>query len=233
MLRHLYFLLLAISLLDMNKVQSEPKIAFLFLTRGHIPFEPIWREFFRFRVRPEEYSIYVHPQKNFHFRNTSFFHGKEINHTVETVYLKASVQEAERELLKAALDDKDNAFFCLLSESCIPLHPFQAMKHALFAAGKSLVNACRQGEFHDGMTEVNARWRPELDAVPGMRRDLWRKSLQQFLLLRKHAELVAYDTVLFKAFEKVLLIPFPLTLSLSLTYMNTYAHIILLTGTHT
>lgn len=123
---------------------GEEKIAFLFLTRGHIPFEPIWREFFRFRVRPEEYSIYVHPQKGFHFRNTSFFHGKEINRTVETVYLKSSVQEAERELLKAALEDKNNAYFCLVSESCIPLHPFRAMMHALQAAGRSLVNACRQ-----------------------------------------------------------------------------------------
>jgi Core-2/I-Branching enzyme len=44
---------------------------------------------------------------------------------VETVYLKASVQAAERELLKAALADADNQFFCLVSESCIPLHPFQ------------------------------------------------------------------------------------------------------------
>lgn len=53
------------------------------------------------------------------------------------------------------------------------------------------------------MTEVNARWRPSLDAVPGMSKSLWRKSPQQFMLLRKHAELVAYDEVLFKAFETV------------------------------
>ena len=130
-----FLILCCLSNLQSSTSTEEKKIAFLFLTRGHIPLEPIWREFFRFRVRPEEYSIYVHPSKGFHFRNTSFFYGREINRTVETVYLKSTVQEAERELLKAALADPLNQHFCLISESCIPLHPFQAMKHALFSAG--------------------------------------------------------------------------------------------------
>lgn len=192
-----------LSLLFFLKLVASEKIAFLFLTRGHVPFEQVWKEFFAFRVNPVEYSIYVHPQKGFRFRNTSFFYGHEINHTVETMYLKASVQLAERELLKAALEDEENAYFCLISESCIPLHPFQAMKHALSTNGRSIVNACRQGVHHDGMTEVDARWRPELDSVPNLSRSMWRKSLQQFSLIRKHAELVAYDEVLFKAFQNV------------------------------
>ena len=159
------------------------KIAFLFLTRGHIPFEQVWKEFFTFRVKSDEYTIYVHPQKGFRFRNSSFFYGLEINHTVQTTYLRASVQMAERELLKSALEDKGNTYFCLISESCIPLHPFQAMKHALIASSKSIVNACRQGVHHDGMTEVEARWRPELDLVPKFRRSMWRYDLNTFSLL--------------------------------------------------
>ena len=154
-------------------------------------------------MNPDEYTIYVHPQKGFRFRNTSFFHGREIAHTVQTIYLKASVQLAEKALLKAALEDKDNAYFCLISESCVPLHPFQAMKHALRASGRSIVNACRQGIYHDGMTEVDARWRHGLDLVPNLNRSMWRKSLQQFSLTRKHAELVASDEILFNAFEDV------------------------------
>ena len=159
------------------------KIAFLFLTRGHIPFEQVWKEFFTFRVNSDEYTIYVHPQKGFRFRNSSFFYGLEINHTVQTTYLRASVQMAERELLKSALEDKGNSYFCLISESCIPLHPFQAMKHALITSSKSIVNACRQGVHHDGMTEVEARWRPELDLVPKFRRSMWRYDLNTFSLL--------------------------------------------------
>ena len=127
---------------DVIEAHPESKIAFLFLTQGHIPFEAIWKEFFNFRTNPSEYSIYVHPKKGFLFKNTSFFHGKEINHTVETVYLKASVSEAERELLRAALKDPDNQFFCLISESCIPLHPFHVMRAALFKRNASIVHAC-------------------------------------------------------------------------------------------
>lgn len=192
-----------VSLLLFLILITSQKIAFLFLTRGHIPFEQLWKEFFSFRVNSDEYTVYVHPQKGFRFRNTSFFYRREIVHTVQTTYLKASVQMAERELLKTALEDKDNAYFCLISESCIPLHPFQAMKHALLASGRSVVNACRQGVHHDGMTEVDARWRRGLDMVPNLNRSMWRKSLQQFSLTRKHAELVAYDEILFKAFQDV------------------------------
>jgi len=159
------------------------KIAFLFLTRGHIPFESIWKEFFNWRTQSNEYSIYVHPQKGFTFRNTSLFYKKEIEHTVQTVYLKASVSEAERELLRAALTDPDNQFFCLVSESCIPLHPFQAMKAALFRSRASIVNAC---PMPGDASEVNLRWREPLAQV-GLQKSQWRKSVQQFALIRKHA----------------------------------------------
>ncbi len=159
------------------------KIAFLFLTRGHVPFEQVWKEFFAFRVNSDEYTIYVHPRRGFRFHNSSFFYGREIKNTVQTTYLQASVQMAEKELLKSALEDKDNAYFCLVSESCIPLHPFQAMKHALIASGRSIVNACRQGVHHDGITEVEARWRPELDLVPNLSRRMWRYILKISSLL--------------------------------------------------
>lgn len=182
-----------------NEEKGQRKIAFLFLTRGHIAFESIWREFFTWRTREEEFSIYVHPQKGFTFRNTSFFYKKEIEHTVETVYLKASVSEAERELLRAALQDPLNEYFCLISESCIPLHPFQTMRSALFRSGSSVVNACPMSP---GASEVGLRWREPLAQV-GLQKHQWRKSVQQFALTRKHAEIVAYDKILFKAFETV------------------------------
>ena len=37
------------------------KIAFLFMTRGLMPLEDIWREFFSFNADPSHYSIYIHP----------------------------------------------------------------------------------------------------------------------------------------------------------------------------
>ena len=37
------------------------KLAFLFLTKGPMPLEPLWRRFFTWRTNDREYSIYVHP----------------------------------------------------------------------------------------------------------------------------------------------------------------------------
>ena len=44
-----------------NSISSEFKLAFLFLTRGPMPFEPLWRVFFALHTNENEYSIYIHP----------------------------------------------------------------------------------------------------------------------------------------------------------------------------
>jgi hypothetical protein len=52
--------------------------------------------------------------------------------------------EAERRLLKAALEDPRNQRFVLLSESCAPLYPPQVVYLQLLSDGKSRLNACNQ-----------------------------------------------------------------------------------------
>ena len=44
---------------------EEKKIAFLFLTRGPMPLEDVWREFFRWRAKHSQYSVYVHPHSGY------------------------------------------------------------------------------------------------------------------------------------------------------------------------
>ena len=46
-----------------NKIEinNDSKIAFLFMTRGLMPLEDIWREFFNFNADPNQYTIYIHP----------------------------------------------------------------------------------------------------------------------------------------------------------------------------
>ncbi len=39
---------------------SNSKIAFMFLTRGPMPFEDIWHEFFSWRGNQNHYSLYIH-----------------------------------------------------------------------------------------------------------------------------------------------------------------------------
>lgn len=56
-----------------------PKIAFMFLTRGRLPFVPLWERFFKGQdVR--KYSIYVHTDPMFELgvANTSVFYKRQI-----------------------------------------------------------------------------------------------------------------------------------------------------------
>lgn len=50
-----------------NGLNSDKKIAFLYMTRGHMPLEEIWHEFFRWRANASHYSIYVHPHQGYLF----------------------------------------------------------------------------------------------------------------------------------------------------------------------
>ena len=167
------------------------KIAFLFMTPGHMPFEKVWNEFFR-DVSSAEYSLYIHTTINgFRFPKTSLWYQREID-TVESEW--GYLLQPERALLKVALRDRKNDYFCLVSESSIPLVSFHSMKEVLSDVKKSIVDACER---------YNHRsfWNHALDKISGMKRKLWRKSSQFFALTRKHAVLVVSDEVLYSAFR--------------------------------
>ena len=65
--------------------RSNKKIAFLFLTRGPLPLEDIWREFFRWRGNSSLFTVYAHPHHGYRYPSTSFFHGKEVHSDVGKV----------------------------------------------------------------------------------------------------------------------------------------------------
>lgn len=58
--------------------RRTPKIAFMFLTKGPLPFAPLWERFFK--GHEELYSIYVHslPSYNADFPSSSVFYKREI-----------------------------------------------------------------------------------------------------------------------------------------------------------
>lgn len=175
------------------------KIAFLFLSRGELPLEDVWRAFFEYQADPALYTIYVHTQPSFRFSNTSLFHGKQIKNLITTKWADSSVVEASKNLYQAALEDPQNEFFCLISESCIPLASFPVWRKHLFSQNLSIVNACPFGIEN---MEGDTRWRPSLDQA-GFKKEHWRKSAAGIALNRKHAMLVANDTALLKAFKSV------------------------------
>ena len=139
------------------------KIAFLFLTRGPLPLEDVWREFFRWRANSSHYSVYVHPHHGYTYPPSSFYYQKEVRSLEKQVKWGGMSQvRAMRTLTEAALKDPDNEWFCLMSESCIPLVPFNKWRNVMLANTKSIINACW---LDPAETERETRWRPTLDDV--------------------------------------------------------------------
>ena len=55
------------------------RIAFLFLTRGPLPLEPLWKRFFAGKQYSEQHSIWVHPGLDFAgYPAENLFHGREL-----------------------------------------------------------------------------------------------------------------------------------------------------------
>ncbi|XP_024015706.1 uncharacterized protein LOC18023958 isoform X2 [Eutrema salsugineum] len=100
-----------------------PKIAFMFLTKGPLPFAPLWEMFFK--GHEDFYSIYVHTLPNYKpdFPSSSVFYRRQIP-SQPVAWGEMSMCEAERRLLANALLDFSNEWFVLLSEACIPLRGF-------------------------------------------------------------------------------------------------------------
>ncbi|CAI5524121.1 unnamed protein product [Closterium sp. Naga37s-1] len=123
------------------KPSATEKIAFLFLTRGPLPLVPLWDRFFQ--GHEGRYSVYVHastpafafpPDFSPTFRDALIPGGK-------VAWGDFSMVAAERKLLATAFFDPLNAFFALLSDSCIPLWPFTFIYSYVASANVSLLDA--------------------------------------------------------------------------------------------
>lgn len=138
---------------------------------GHMPLEAIWHEFFRWRGNSSLYSVYIHPHHGFTYPEGSLFHGKEVRNKENVKWGGMSQVRGIRLLVQEALKDPDNEWFCMMSESCIPLLPFPKFRNALMNHDKSIINACAMDI---GEMELPTRWRDTLFSV-GMKKEYWRK----------------------------------------------------------
>ena len=93
-----------------------PKLAFLVLTRGPMPLEPLWERFFS--GAHGKFSIYVHVAPGFNGLDTSSrLFGSALIRSEAVVWGTISLVDAERRLLASALADPANSRFILISES--------------------------------------------------------------------------------------------------------------------
>ncbi|XP_020594658.1 uncharacterized protein LOC110034755 [Phalaenopsis equestris] len=173
---------------------GQPKIAFLFLARAGLRLDFVWHNFFK-NAGAGNISIYVHSKPGFKFdqstTRSAFFYGRHVEDSVQVKWGEASMIEAERLLLRAALQDPANQRFVLLSDSCVPLYNFDYVYNYLMSSRKSFVDS-----FSD---KKERRYNEKM--APSIPKHKWRKGSQWITLIRRHAEVVVDDDFIFPVFK--------------------------------
>lgn len=184
-----------------------PKIALMFLTRGPMPLEDIWKWFLGSETSSawtSYFSLYVHPAPDYTPEPTSFFaqFALPVKERVKIEWGQHSMVEAERSLLRAALKDPLNQFFVFVADDAIPLYRPSTMYLQLMSETRSRINSCKNMSDPADIERVMIyRWQREM-AAGNLTVDLWRKDSQWTSLIRKHAKLSAEETVLNDIFTK-------------------------------
>ncbi|MQL73309.1 hypothetical protein Taro_005651 [Colocasia esculenta] len=170
---------------------TNPKIAFLFLTPGTLPFERLWEKFFL--GHEDRFSIYVHASREKPVHVSPLFMNKDI-HSEKVVWGKISMVDAEKRLLANALQDTNNQHFVLLSDSCVPLHSFDFVYSYLMETNNSFID-CFEDPGPHGTGRYSEHMSPEVDKGD------WRKGAQWFSMKRQHALIVLADSLYYTKFK--------------------------------
>ncbi|KAJ4758300.1 hypothetical protein LUZ62_023314 [Rhynchospora pubera] len=169
----------------------NPKIAFMFLSPGSLPFEKLWEKFFA--GHDGRFSIYVHASREKPVHTSPLFIGRDI-HSDKVVWGKISMVDAEKRLLANALEDPDNQYFVLLSDSCVPLHNFDYVYNYLMGSNMSYIDC-----FLDPGPHGNGRY--SNDFLPEVEESQFRKGAQWFAIKRRHALMILADSLYYTKFK--------------------------------
>ncbi|XP_061364341.1 glycosyltransferase BC10-like [Gastrolobium bilobum] len=179
-------------ILQFYPIQTKiPKVAFLFLTPGSLPFEKLWHMFFQ--GHEGKFSIYVHASKEKPVHVSHYFEGRDIR-SEPVEWGKVSMVEAERRLLANALLDHDNQHFVLLSESCIPVRHFNFVYNYLLLTNVSFIDC-----YVDQGPHGNGRYSEHM--LPEVEKKDFRKGSQWFSMKRQHALIIMADGLYFTKFR--------------------------------
>ncbi|XP_009145487.1 glycosyltransferase BC10 [Brassica rapa] len=171
-----------------------PKMAFMFLTKGPLPFAPLWERFFK--GHEGIYSIYVHtlPDYKSDFPSSSVFYRRQIP-SQHVAWGEMSMCEAERRLLANALLDISNEWFVLLSEACIPLRGFEFIYNYVSKSRYSFMGSADE----DG---PYGRGRYSYAMGPEVQLSQWRKGSQWFEINRELALYIVEDIIYYHKFKE-------------------------------
>ncbi|KAH7670755.1 Glycosyl transferase family 14 protein [Dioscorea alata] len=170
------------------------KVAFMFLTRGPMPFLPLWERFLK--GHQGLYSIYIHAQPGYKINvsESSPFYRRQIP-SEEVSWGSISLIDAEKRLLSNALLDFSNERFVLLSESCIPVFDFPTVYKYLTESDYSFVESYDEDS-------PRGRGRYSRSMYPEIQLHQWRKGSEWFELNRDLAVNVVADYKYYLLFSK-------------------------------
>lgn len=107
----------------------EPKIAFLLLTRDEVNHSEIWEDYLT--QAGDRAGVFAHPKNPEILKKDSWLREHLIDDLQETEWAGVSIVRATLALLKAAVDDGKFTHFLLVSESCVPVRPFEELSRSL------------------------------------------------------------------------------------------------------
>lgn len=118
------------------------KLAFLFLLQQDLNHPIFWEQFIEQAGRNA--NVYAH-SKQFPLPayTSRLIRNNQISEQYETQWGDVSLVRAMLALLKAALANPDNKAFAFVSESCVPIQPFDTIYRQLVDGGKSWIKATR------------------------------------------------------------------------------------------
>ncbi|MHB2018624.1 MAG: beta-1,6-N-acetylglucosaminyltransferase [Candidatus Xenobia bacterium] len=154
------------------------KVAFLFLTVDDHRQGAVWEGFFRDAAEP---AIYCHPK--FPDRVTQRFL-RVIPETVDARHADISLVHATLLLLKYALQDVENEFLVLLSDSCVPLYDYARTCEIICERNQSWIS---YGQDHREEHRDRYHWLTDKDSFSF---ENFQKQHQWMILRRDHAELL-------------------------------------------
>ncbi|KAF8404540.1 hypothetical protein HHK36_009427 [Tetracentron sinense] len=191
-------------LLKISIQSKNPKIAFMFLTPGSLPFEKLWDKFFH--GHEDRFSIYIHASSEKPRHVSRYFVDRDIR-SKKVVWGTVSMVDAERRLLANALQDPDNQHF---TRSCVPLHKFDYVYNYLMDTNMSFIDSFEKPGPHG-----NARYLEHM--LPEVKKDFM-KGAQWFSMKRQHALIVMADNLYCSIFKQYCKVAFCLNMVCYVTY---------------
>ena len=131
---------------------SKYKIAICFLTYGNLSKPELWKKFINSR-----YNIYIHNKYLFSGIFNKFF----INKKVKTRWGDLSLVQATLLLFKEAFKNKENKYFILLSDKCIPLYSPNNIYKFIFETNSNIFHS-RKAKSREHVSRFNTIHNKEL-----------------------------------------------------------------------